>query len=511
MTGSARPPGPSRTSTRRSRSRPRAPRRSTRLARAQQALGRTAEAAAALRRLVEVPGLPGPELVRLLVELAEADERLGSIPSAVAACRRALGLDPSDDVALRLLLRLEGTSEDPWVQVAALETAASSSRDPALRADAHAQAARLHAGPLQGRTRAVEHLRAALELDPTRDVDRAALADLLEEIAPLAALDEHRSLISRDPLRLASWIALYRHFERTRAHDRAYVAATVIRWLGAPAPGPAAERLLLEGDRQALPPPPVLGAEAWELVRAPGDRGPLADVVAIAGDAIAAALGSPDRRGEPLRSDHPFRRVLGELTRCLELPAHELYLAQPGRLEIEPGQPYAVRIGTDLPRRTTIGEQRFLLGRIAARLRARSCLAELLPPAALTAWALAAARCAAGGGDDDLARQVAKGLTRRARKGLESPARALAAARPPADPDAFRAGASRTADRVGLLLCGDVPTALETLLREGAGPLPERSEAIAIARTRPDVRALLAFAASDVHFALRQRLRVAIA
>ncbi len=489
---------------------PEGPEALARLARAQQVLGTPADAAAALRRLVEIPGLPAEERVRHLLELAEADERNGSTAGAVAACRRALAFVPSHDGALRLLLRLEGASEDPWVQVAALETAASSSRDPALRADAHAHAARLHAGPLQGRTQAVAHLRAALGLDPTRDAERAALAELLEEIAPLAALDEHRSLIARDPLRLASWSALFRHFERTRAHDRAYVAATVLRWLGAPVPGPGSEKLLLEGDRQALPPPPALGAEAWELLRAPGERGPLADVVALAGDAIAAALGSSERRGDPLRSDHPFRRVLSELSRCLELPDHELYPAQPGRLEIEPGDPYAIRIGTDLARRTTVREQRFLLGRIAARLRARSWLAEL-PQAELAGWTLAAARCVLGGGDDDLARQVAKGLSRRARKALEHPARALAGAQPPPDIEVFRSAAARTADRVGLLVCGDVPTALETLLRDGGGPVPERAEAIALAAARPDVRALLAFAASDVHFALRQRLRVAIA
>jgi len=490
---------------------PEGPEALARLARVQQALGCPAEAGAALRRLVEVPGLPPGERVRFLLELADADERTGSTGGAVAACRRALALAPSDDGALRLLLRLEGASEDPWVQLAALETAAASSRDPELRADAHAHAARLHAGPLHGRTQAVAHLRAALELDPTRDAERAALAELLEELAPLAAVDEHRSLIARDPLRLASWAALFRHFERVRAHDRAYVAATVLRWLGAPVPGLGAEKLLLEGDRQALPAPPPLGAEAWELVRAPGDRGPLADVVALAGDAIAAALGSHDRRGDPLRADHPFRRILSELSRCLELPDHELYPAQPGRLEIEPGHPYAVRIGTDLPRRTTVREQRFLLGRIAARLRARSGLAELLPASALSAWTLAAARCALGGADDDLVRQVAKGLSRRARKALEQPARALAAAHPPPDVEAYRAAAARTADRVGLLLCGDVPTALESLLRDGGGRIPARAEAVALAAARPDVRALLAFAASDVHFALRQRLRVAIA
>jgi tetratricopeptide (TPR) repeat protein len=483
-----------------------------RLARAQQALDRPAQAAAALRRLVDVPDLPRDALLVHLLALADAAERLGSRARALAACRRALTLAPSHDGALRLLLRLEEASGDPWAQAAALERAAEASHTPEFRSDAHAGAARLYAGPLLGATKAVEHLRAALEIDPDRDAERAVLAELLEEVAPLAALDEHRILIARDPLRLASWTAVYRHFERARAHDRAYVAATVVRWLGAAPPGAAAERLLLEGDRQGLSSPRSLDASGWGLLRAPGDGGPLADVLAIAGDAIASAVATPDaRRGEPLRTDHPFRRVLAELGRALGAPAYELYGTQPGRLEIEPGVPYPVRVGSDLARHTTIREQRFLLGRIAARLRARSCLAELLAPASLEAWILAAARCALGSSDDDLARQVARGLGRRARRTLEAPARALLEAKPGPDAAGWRAAAARTADRAGLVLCGDVPTAIDLLLRDGSGRGLDRSDAIAAAGTRADVRALLAFAASEAHFVLRQRLRVAIA
>lgn len=484
----------------------------SRIARAHEALGRTAEAAAALRRLVDVPELPPAALVGHLLALARLDEALGERATAVASCRRALGLDPAHDEALRLLVKLEGASDDPWVQVAALEIAAASSRDPEMRAVAHGKAARLHAGPLGGRNKAIDHLRAALALDPGRDEERAFLAELLEEVAPLAAVEEHRALIARDPLRLASWSALYRHFERTHAHDRAYVAATVVRWLGAPPPGPATERLLLEGDRLVLPPPPALGAEAWDLLRAPGDRGPLADAVALAGDAIAAALGAPaEPRGEPLRDDHPFRKVLTELARPLELPAHELYGAQPGRLDVEPGAVYAVRVGADLARRTTVREQRFLVGRIAARLRSRSCLAERLPPDTLASWAASAARAALGTpGDDEVARQLARSLGRRARRALEPAARALLAS-PTTDAREYRTGAARTADRLGLLLCGDVPTAIEMALRDAGTRPADRAETIALAAARPELRALLAFAASDVHFALRQRLRVAIA
>jgi hypothetical protein len=82
---------------------------------------------------------------------------------------------------------------------------------------------------------------------------------------------------------------------------------------------------------------------------------------------------------------------------------------------------------------------------------------------------------------------------------------------PPPDPAAWLVGADRTADRLGLLLCGDVPTAVDLLVREGAERPADRAQGLAAAAARPEVRALLAFAASDAHFALRQRLRVAIA
>ncbi len=164
----------------------------------------------------------------------------------------------------------------------------------------------------------------------------------------------------------------------------------------------------------------------------------------------------------------------------------------------------------DLARRLTAREQRFLLGRVAARLHSRSCIAELLPPAALLSWSLAAARCVLGGEEDDLVRRIGRNLGRRSRRALERPARALVSADPAPDADAWRAAAALTADRAGLLLCGDVPTAIEMLL-DDRGRALGRPEAIAEASRRADVRDLIAFAASDAHFTLRQRMRIAIA
>ena len=62
-----------------------------------------------------------------------------------------------------------------------------------------------------------------------------------------------------------------------------------------------------------------------------------------------------------------------------------------------------------------------------------------------------------------------------------------------------------------LVANGVTPAALELILREGGGRPADPAALRAAAAQRPDLRALLAFAASDVHFALRQRLRVAIA
>ncbi len=365
----------------------------------------------------------------------------------------------------------------------------------------------------------MELLRAALEDDPGRDDARALLALAYEESAPALAVEEHRRLLEREPLRAESWTALYRLFERLRAHDRAYVAATVLRWLGAPTPGPAADRLLLEGDRQALTAPPPLSAADLELLRPPGDRGPLADLFDAVGDVLGEALraagGDAAQAG---RVDHPLRRPLAELTRALGAGDDwELAPGPAGRLFVEPGERPVVRCGPDLARRSTAREQRFLLGRVAARLRTRTGLLETAEDAVLGLAVAAAVRqvvpgwSTTGEPSDDLVRRVGKLVGRRARKALDPAARALAGATA-AELPAWREASAATTDRAGLVLCGDVPTAVSLLVRGGPGHTPaDGPPLLAAVWEHPQALALLAFAASEAHFTLRQKLRVAIA
>jgi hypothetical protein len=225
---------------------------------------------------------------------------------------------------------------------------------------------------------------------------------------------------------------------------------------------------------------------------------------------------SADERGSPIGAYHPFRKVLADMARALDAPEHDLYPTSRGRVLVEPGAPHAVLVGVDLARRTTVREQRFLLGRAAARLRGRTGLVEAVPAAVL--WDAVAAVVAnvvpgwkgAGQPSEELVKRVGKALSRRSRKAIEDPARALAATRVAHDLAAFRVAAASTADRAGLVLCGDVPTAMALLVRE-PGARAAGEEIVAEARRREETRALLAFAAEEAHFALRQKLRVAVA
>ncbi|HVO21333.1 MAG TPA: hypothetical protein VMU15_18875 [Anaeromyxobacter sp.] len=482
-----------------------------RVARLLRATGRRADSARALRRLLAVPGLPREAQVEQGFALASLEAEGGDPEAALAACRHVLALDPGHPQAASLLALLErpgGGAEAP-------AAAAGPDAPDGPRREAAPLGARIQVGPPGSRAAALEQLRATLELEPGRDDVRASLAELAEEGHPSLALEQHRRLLARDPTRLASWLALLRLFSRVRSHDGAYVAASVLRWMGAPAPG--SDPLLLEGERQVLSPPPPLSPVDLDLLRAPGDRGPLVEVVAAAGDALGEALADPGApRGAPVRSDHPFRRVLREQVRALGAGDFELYGAPLGNLTVEPGDPAAVRVGADLAHRTTPREQRFLLGRVAARLHTRSALAEA-HPGDLADAVRAAVRLSVpdysglGAEREELARRLEKAISRRARKALEGPARAFAHLRSPPDLAAWRAAASATADRAGLALCGDIGTALELLCAGTSGRKLDPAQRAAAVRACPEALVLLAFAATEAHLSLRQRLRVAIA
>jgi hypothetical protein len=314
-----------------------------------------------------------------------------------------------------------------------------------------------------------------------------------------------------------TWRALYRLFQRSRAHDRAFVAASVLRFLQATEAGEAA--YLAETAPQApRHSGQTVAPEEWMALRHPLDRGPLSELMGLAGEHLGRLL--PEPADAPrLKGAHPVRRLLEDLARNLDV--RDFTLLEDGEgaaLALDPTPADRARVGAEFQRRHGPVEQRFLLGRVAARLRARNGLADHLGPGRLGEFLAAAVRqvdgewSVTGDPGEGLVKQVARVLPRRIRKAVEELAPRLASLE--VDLIAWYASISGTADRAGLLLCGDVTAALQLVLRDGAPPLPRPESAADVreaVRTRPDLQDLLRFAASEEHFRLRQRLRMAIA
>jgi len=255
------------------------------------------------------------------------------------------------------------------------------------------------------------------------------------------------------------------------------------------------------------------------MIRHPRERGPFADVLAAAGPAISALLCPPV--GEPeqqIPAGHPLRETVAQLATAIGIDAYDVHPGPPGHVTTFAGEVPIVVVGLDLTRRATPLEARFLLGRALARIRLQAHVADTLPPETLGTAVAAAVRLVvpgyAGTGlpSDDMVRRIGKAISRRARRALETPARELAVLRPDPDPAQWRACAGLTADRAGAVLCGDLPTALTLMVSEGAlrGAAIPPAERAAAALERPEVAEILAFAATEEHFLLRKRLRVAL-
>jgi cellulose synthase operon protein C len=457
------------------------------------------------------------------------EEGLGDTANAIVQYRKAMDLAPSESQALdRLAVLYEKTGALPEL-VRILEKQASESTD---RAKVFAMRRKL--GSLLAKRgevpRAAAALRQAVELNPDDLETRVELAELLSREAATfpAGIEEHRNLLRLQPFRVESMHSLFRLYDASRQPDRAFCAASMLTFLRAAS---EVEIAWFSEARNRVPDPArtnerLSRADFDSVLAHPRDRSPLSEMMRLIGGDLHKMY-EPDLgryevhpKADRLKSDHPLHRAVRHLADIAEVEKFDVYLSKRGAsVALENTDPLSLIVGAEILRRYTDREQRFLLARGVIGLRNRTALVHRLSLAELTDLLGAAARAVSpefnrmGNVDQDLTKRVRKALPGRVLKALEAPVAELSAMRT-IDVANWLGSIPLTADRFGLLACGDVVAALNLLLREDPGVAGKRLDTLeqltAAAANRRDLQELLTFLLSDDHFRLRGRMKIAL-
>ncbi|WP_157370464.1 tetratricopeptide repeat protein [Vulgatibacter incomptus] len=488
---------------------------------------RWAEADEALRRLIEVED----DLARLVPALEERarvlEVGLRDLAGAAACLEAILERTPEAEATLERLALLYERARDLPRLVSALERWSTRLLEPgqAIRASAAlAKAASILAGPLQARDRAVVAYERALEWSPGDREIRLALAGLhaADPSTQDAAIRAYRLALEEEPGRASSHRALLRIWQSRGETDRAFVAAAVLHLLRAS----DAEEEAFYYRHHELPHTLTSTLEPAVLRDPDSKLRALAGIAAVLSEPIARASGAElarwdVERGDRLEAGHPVRRLLDRIFAILGSPSapYELYSsARENGVGVAATLPPAVIVSKDFGTRYRPSEQTFLLARAAWGIREGSALWASLPRKTLAELVGAAvllihpdATSVEDPGAEEV-RRLGKVLGRKGKRALEAPVRQLLEGPRDATVDDLVRHAERSANRLGLLLSGDLPASFGLLARghQPGRPLETEGAVLEAIERRPELAELLLFAVSDEHAALRRRLGLAV-
>jgi tetratricopeptide (TPR) repeat protein len=496
--------------------------------------GQWSRAIDACRKVIDVEDDPKRIASGHLFVAAAHRDHLGDDDRAIAHYDLALDADPDNLTGMQAIEQILVARQD-WTSLEAAyrrmlgrlpESGKAELRDTLLMT--LAVLARDKLGDLE---KAVGCYRDALPLNPKDAGRREALAAVYVRLpgrwADAAA--QHLFLLRNDPRRLPSYHALLRIYHDAGRADEAWCVCAALAFLERADPR---ERGFYERHRSRQG-PAVRGAvtpEAWDANLRHPDEDP--EVDALLGP-IAAALAQtfaiapktlglrPEDRQDPGRSGLALARALAQASAALGIPAPALYALpdRPGGLAFTPAEPPSAVAGKDVLAGFEPAEVRFVAAhhlafyRPACRARflahAAAEKARLSPDVAALAFLHAAVRL----GDPENAGppvEPAAEFARRVEPHLHPLQRDLIrpiahrlALHPPASLGPWIAGTELTADRAGLLLCGDLAVAAAAITK-----LPPSPVGLSTARRTDE---LLAFWLSEDHFLLRRQLGTALA
>lgn len=479
-----------------------------------------------LKRLLEVETRPEP-LARHHVALAKiAEEGFGDVTQASALYRRALELAPGSPEPIEAWVALCERTGNLAELCQALEQQAGATKERDRAVSLWLRLGELCATRVNQPQKAVVAFQKALSLDPECAPAHAGLAELFARDAASTpmAIEAHRVLMRIDPTRVDTLHALFKLFEGQKQTDRAFCAASVLHFLKA---ANEVEALFFAEAKNRLPQDPAqrLAAPDVDVLLHPSARGPLIEVLRAIGDQLTKIVPPQldqlgvDRKADRLKADHAVHKAIRAVAQVFAVEEFDVYQAKRGSVLLEATDPLAVCVGQDVVRKYNAREQKFLIGRAVFGLFNKAAVLRRLDAAELAnlfgnairihqgAWT------GLGSRSEEATKQLRKACSRKALKALEGPAAAAAKA-PPLDVEGFAAGMALSANRAGLLVCGDVAAGLSALLREDpslSGVRPEGVEPVLLAvRQRADLRDLINYALSEDFFRLRQKLGMAV-
>jgi tetratricopeptide (TPR) repeat protein len=478
-----------------------------------------------LKRLLELE-LATVDRGRHTVELARIhDEGLGDTAGASALYRKALELSPGDSELVDRLVVLYERAHNlaELAQMLEAQVTTLATVDPKRAQAVRMRLAELYARSLEQPARAIAVYRQVLENETGNLPARAALAELYtrDSSSVSMAIEEHRQLLRLDPTRVESLHSLFKLWEGLKQNDKAFCAAAALQFLRSANEMESvyyneAKVRLAQDARDVL----ALADLDGTLLH-PATRGPQLEVLRAIGDQLGK-LHPPqfemlgvDKKADKLKPDSAVFKAIRAVAQVFGVEEFEVYQSRRGLMTLETTEPLSVCVGQDVVRKFNAREQKFLIGRAVLGLLNKTAVLSKLSQGETADLFGNSVRIyspqysALGRKNDDMSKQLKKLYSRKALKALEPAAQALAAD-PKADLKKLTEGLSLSADRAGLLMCGDIAVALGLVLREDptmGNSKVETPEAVSQSlKARDDLKDLLAFSLSDDFFRLRQRL-----
>lgn len=483
-----------------------------------------------LQKLLELE-LPVAERARHTVSLAQIQEQgLHDAASASTLYRQALELTPGDATLVDRLVGLyerAGNLPELARMLEAQAVQAHNSGDAKRAASLRLKVADLFAGPLDDPNRAITLYRQIVDGDATHVQARAALANLYmrDAAASQLAIEEHRQLLRLEPTRVESLHALFRLWEGLKQNDKAFCAAAVLSFLRSANEVEGAfytemrSRLPMETQER------LTMADVDAGLMHPSSRGPLVEVLRAVGDQLSKLhpaqleLLGVDRKTDKLKPDHAVFKAVRAVAQVFGVEEFEVYQARRGLIGMETTEPLSVCVGQDVVRRFNVREQKFLFGRaVMGLLNKTAVLTKLSRGETVDLFGnsvriYAPQFTALGRNNEEMVKQYRRAYSRKALKALEPAALELGPVSK-VDLEPVLEGLSYSADRAGVLMCGDVSVGLTMVLREdphfATARIDNAEPLLQALRERADLQQVLSYILTDDFLRLRQRLGLSV-